>query len=156
MGVDVSGLPDAVPALDVEAVEAVKSDERARVAAFLRDVFASGKPMDADKLIAAVESGEFVPDAVVAEPDPEPMATIGELLAESWRAHGMAAEMRRQRSAPGLRRQQVERALSTRLQAHELDPTHSDPAWALDGKKGPNGSDVHADAVTFYRQQLGL
>ena len=63
------------------------------------------------------------------------------------RVHDDAAK--RKAPKPSGWQQHLWDALHLRLEAHDLDPTHADPAWSDD--LAP-----HAELVSFYRRQLGL
>lgn len=89
-----------------------------------------------------------LPDTV--EPLAEPSPTVAQLLAES-RAHHQAKNRLANRRinkqfTPDYKGAEAEiaHALTKRLAAHALDPTHTDPSWSLDQAK-------HEDLVAFYR-----
>jgi hypothetical protein len=141
-------------AVTPEEAAPIKASERARVAQFIREAVALGKPLDVDKMIAAIERDVLtVADVVIPDPPAQP---AGDLVRRSWLAHAAAAEARRARVPAGLRRQDVQAALDLRLQAHALDPEHLDPVWAEEANKTPNGKDTHTELVAFYQQQLRL
>lgn len=81
------------------------------------------------------------------------MADVAELLARSRSHHAdyrrivgtraLAREVRQSQA-----RDALTLALDAREQAHQADPEHVDPAWALD--RAP-----HGELVAFYRQTIG-
>lgn len=102
----------------------------------------------------------MTPDACTPKaPDveilPVPTPTVAQLLSQS-RAHAQRrTELSNQRTngkhTPQykLAEAEAQKALDTRLQAHQLDPTHTDPSWALD--KAP-----HDKVVAFLKDWIAL
>lgn len=85
---------------------------------------------------------------LASEPAPLTLADVPRLLAQS-RAHALnrkrfANQQTNKQHTPNLTAAESEAAvaLSTRLQAHDLDPDHADPSWALDVVP-------HAEIVAF-------
>lgn len=85
--------------------------------------------------------------------------TVPELLDRSWQAH------QRYRSAAGsakkapdgpVMRQALLDAYTLRVQAHEADPEHADPAWISEQGKTLAGVDTHDSLMTFYKKKLSL
>ncbi|HJP60598.1 MAG TPA: hypothetical protein VJ865_11375 [Gemmatimonadaceae bacterium] len=84
------------------------------------------------------------------------LPTVAELLAQSKQAH---TEYRRFAGSVDKKGKMiqpydeqrcvaaVERAKSTREQAHALDPEHSDPAWQTNGV-------MHTELLAFYEKFL--
>lgn len=84
------------------------------------------------------------------------MSQVGDLLAASRAAHARYRRHAGTADAKGnitraydatVCEPAITDALKTRLQAHELDPDHADPAWAQDGAQ-------HQKLVTFYERFL--
>jgi hypothetical protein len=73
--------------------------------------------------------------------------SVSQLLEASRAQHNRAREARHQGLAVGARAS-LEIARDLRVRAHELDPAHADPAWALDTKP------THAEYMDFYTRQL--
>lgn len=99
-----------------------------------------------------IPSNVCAPSDVVSDPPVslEPVAglSVAQLLAES-RQHQdhrkrLANALKGQQHAPNYAaaEQQAALALRKRLEAHAQDPTHADPAWALD-------TAPHAEIVAF-------
>lgn len=75
--------------------------------------------------------------------------SVGDLLTASQRSHLQAQVCRKQKDRAG-HLDCCRVALDLRLQAHELDPDHRDPAWAQERTKK-----FHHDAlITFYEHEL--
>ena len=80
--------------------------------------------------------------------------TVADLLKESMAAHQQALYAR-QHKATISAVQHLERAYRLRLDAHQQDPNHTDPAWQAERGFSPAGKDTHAEMLKFYEQQLG-
>lgn len=82
-------------------------------------------------------------------PEPAPAPTVAQLLSESRAHHDNKNHLANRtvsgQPAPDYKGAEAEiaHALAKRLQAHNLDPAHLDPAWSLDRAK-------HEDLVAFY------
>lgn len=80
---------------------------------------------------------------------PAPSPAVAQLLTQSRFHHANKHKLANRKvngtPAPDYTSAEAEiaLALSTRLQAHALDPMHVDPAWTLDQAK-------HEDLVAFY------
>lgn len=86
------------------------------------------------------------------------MSQVGDLLAQSRAAHATYRRYAGSTDRKGNITQAydavqcepaVKLALETRLEAHKLDPEHTDPAWQQDDAS-------HEKLVTFYEKFLGL
>lgn len=80
---------------------------------------------------------------------------VATTLRESHAAH-QAAFLARQQKDPVTAKTHLETAYRRRLEAHDLDPAHTAPAWQAEQAKTAVGRDTHTELLGFYRQQLGV
>lgn len=80
------------------------------------------------------------------------MTDIARLLAQSLQAHQDAKRARNSRK-PALCREHWQTALNARMDAHALDPKHTDPAWAEEQAKTPHAYDTHTEMLQFYAER---
>jgi hypothetical protein len=78
---------------------------------------------------------------------------VADLLAQSWVAHEQARACLKQHDRGGAVVLWKE-ARAHRQAAHELDPGHTSPAWAIEQKKTPNGEDTHRMLQHYYNRQI--
>lgn len=50
----------------------------------------------------------------------------------------------------------LQEAHDLRVQAHEADQDHADPAWEAENAKTNNSAPTHDQLMAFYRKQLAL
>jgi hypothetical protein len=78
-------------------------------------------------------------------------AQVATLLKDSMAAHAqwrMLKPTQPEQASAALRS-----AAALRVQAHEADPDHSDPAWQQEQPKTARGRDTHEELMAFYRAQ---
>lgn len=100
-------------------------------------------------------------DGIASAPEPSvidvplaPPPSVADLLADSRAAHLRYRQLHdatRNSDRIGMRIA-IEQAVDLRRAAVALDPTHSDPAWAVDIFEGKPAS--HADLLIFYESYL--
>lgn len=77
---------------------------------------------------------------------------IARLLTASLKAHQDAKRARHDRK-PALCREHWQAALNARVDAHALDPEHTDPAWAEEQAHTPGRYDTHSEMLQFYAER---
>ncbi len=96
--------------------------------------------------------------AQALDPPAEPPAlTVAELLAASLVSHNDARALRKQQPRPRAAIwSALNKAYHLRMDAHALDPEHTDPAWLDEQAVTIPEWDTHAVMLAFYEQQLLL
>ena len=81
------------------------------------------------------------------------MSQVSDALALSMRAHNAAKAVRHKRGA-GDNEALLTEAQKLRLQAHNLDPKHGDPAWEIEQLPPSGYPGIHERLLAFYERQL--
>ena len=81
------------------------------------------------------------------------MADIAKLLSTSLSAHREALRLRREGRASDARLALLA-AQRLRLEAHEADPEHTDPAWEAEERLTARGYDTHIELMRFYDRYI--
>jgi hypothetical protein len=82
------------------------------------------------------------------------MSEVADLLANSRAAHQAALPGSKKSGRPRLWKDSLRLARELRVQAHAIDPTHSDPAWQAEQDVTPRGYDTHEMLLDFYEDKL--
>lgn len=80
------------------------------------------------------------------------MTEITRLLALSLKAHQEAKQARAKHQHTHCR-DLWQQALDARIDAHTLDPDHTDDAWQVEQASSPRGRDTHIELMQFYAER---
>lgn len=80
------------------------------------------------------------------------MTEVARLLTAAQQAHQQAKRAAHDQKHTQCR-QLRQQALNARVDAHTLDPEHTDPAWAEEQALTPTGRDTHIELMQFYAER---
>lgn len=86
-------------------------------------------------------------------PRPVDPVKVADLLRESMNLHESAKALRNRKVPNRINaREMLQRAAALRVEAHQLDPKHTAPAWAEEQRKTASGTDTHEALMDTYRE----